>query len=70
MALTGIQRNLCRLIAEARKESGESYVAGGAALNEWIGAPRTSRDVDLFHDSVEALRAFWEKDRSLIEASG
>ena len=33
MALTGFQRDICRLLAENRIRSGESYVAGAAALN-------------------------------------
>ena len=34
MALTEFQRSVCRLIARSTVASGESYVAGGAALNE------------------------------------
>lgn len=50
MALTPFQRDVCRVIAHQRKRSGESYVAGGVALNEAIGALRRSRDIDLFQD--------------------
>jgi hypothetical protein len=70
MALTSIQRTLCRLIADNRVANGESYVAGGVALNELLGAPRVSRDVDLFHDTDEALASTWESDRRLLESSG
>src|SRR5687768_17464503 len=70
MALTAFQRSVCRLLAQARVASGESYVAGGAALNELLGAPRLSRDVDLFHDTESAVDASWTTDRSLLEASG
>jgi hypothetical protein len=70
MALTEFQRSLCRLIARQRLESGESYVAGGVALNAVIGAARISRDVDLFHDTTEAVSASWRTDRALLEASG
>jgi hypothetical protein len=70
MALTDLQRTLCRLIADNRIASGESYVGGGVALNELIGAPRLSRDVDLFHDTEEALAATWQADRLLFERSG
>ena len=59
MALTDFQRNVCRLIARSRIASGESYVAGGAALNELLAAPRVSRDVDVFHDTDTALEASW-----------
>ncbi len=70
MALTDLQRALCRLIAENRIASGESYVAGGVALNELIGAPRISQDVDLFHDTEQALAATWAADRVLLEQHG
>ncbi len=37
MALSRFQRDVCRLLAAQRIRSGESYVAGGAALNERTG---------------------------------
>jgi hypothetical protein len=70
MALTDLQRAVCRLIAQNRIASGESYVAGGVALNELIAAARISRDIDLFHDTDEALRASWAADRRLLEQNG
>jgi hypothetical protein len=70
MALTELQRLICRLIADNRIASGESYIAGGVALNELIGAERLSRDVDVFHDTEEALLATWEADRRLLEGAG
>jgi hypothetical protein len=70
MALTRLQRDICRVIAAQRLASGESYVAGGAALNELLKAPRVSRDVDLFHDTEEALDASWRGDRRLLEEHG
>jgi len=70
MALTELQRAVCRLIARNRIASGESYVAGGAALNELIAAPRISRDIDLFHDTAEALQASWAADRRLLGGEG
>ncbi len=70
MALTLFQREICRLIADTRIASGESYVAGGAALNELLAAPRVSRDLDLFHDTEAALDASWRSDRRLLEEKG
>jgi hypothetical protein len=70
MALTDFQRRICRLLAANRIASGESYVAGGVALNELIGASRLSRDVDLFHDTDEALEASWRADRMTLESDG
>lgn len=70
MALTAFQLALCRLISRQRIESGESYVAGGTALNAATGSSRISRDVDLFHDTVEAVDASWEADRVLLVEHG
>ena len=70
MALTRFQREVCHLIAANRIASGESYVAGGAALSESLGGTRRSRDVDMFHDSEEALQAVWEQDRLDFEKAG
>jgi hypothetical protein len=68
MALTELQRRVCRLLADHRIASGESYVAGAVALNELIAASRVSMDIDLFHDTDEALEVSWETDRRLLEA--
>jgi hypothetical protein len=70
MALTPLQRRICRLVADERKRSGESYVAGGGALNEFLAGTRKSRDVDLFHDTEAALVATWAKDRGTLTAAG
>jgi len=70
MALTPFQRAICRLLADSRTASGDSYVGGAAALNEILGAPRLSRDVDLFHDTDAALDASWREDRRLLEEHG
>jgi hypothetical protein len=70
MALTDLQRRICRLLAANRIASGESYVAGGAALNEVIASERLSRDIDLFHDTTEALESSWAEDRALLETNG
>ena len=70
MAITEFQRTVCRLLAATRIASGESYVAGGVALNELLAAPRRSRDIDLFHDTDEALDASWQADRKLLETNG
>ncbi len=70
MALTQFQQTLCRLIAANRLERGESYVAGGVALNLLTGGRRISRDIDLFHDTLEALEATWQADRQLLQSHG
>ena len=70
MSLTDFQRAVCRLIATARVTQGECYVAGGSALNELLGAPRVSHDVDLFNDTRDALLWAWKTDRAVLEAAG
>jgi len=70
MAVTRFQASILRLLAKERRERGESYVAGGVALNALLAAPRRSRDIDLFHDTTEALRATWDRDRSALFATG
>jgi hypothetical protein len=70
MALTTFQRTVCRLLADHRIASGESYVAGASALNELLAAARVSMDIDLFHDTEEALEASWDADRRMLETHG
>ncbi len=70
MALTPFQRDVCRLLAARRRAAGDSYVAGGVALNEALRAPRLSRDLDLFHDSAEAVAVAWDADRQTLETHG
>lgn len=70
MAVTTFQSGILRLLARQRRERGESYVAGGVALNALLASPRLSRDIDLFHDTQAALGASWRADRELLLANG
>jgi hypothetical protein len=67
MALTEIQSEILFIISASRIDGGESYVAGGTALNFLLERPRLSRDIDLFHDTREALARTWQSDRTLLE---
>lgn len=69
MALSAFQRDVCRLLAAHRSADAGSYVAGGVALNETLSGTRLSRDVDVFHDTLEALDATWRADRTLLQAN-
>lgn len=69
MAFTAFQQGICRLLAPSRRER-ESYVAGGVALNTLLNAPRRSHDVDLFHDTTEALSRTVELDGRLLQEAG
>jgi hypothetical protein len=70
MAVTPFQRTLCRLLAADRRARGDSYVAGGVALSVALHAQRVSRDLDLFHDTTEAVAATWDADRKTMESNG
>jgi hypothetical protein len=58
------------LIASNRIAAGESYIAGAVALNELIRAPRLSGDIDVFHDTEQAVTAAWAADRAVLERAG
>jgi hypothetical protein len=66
MGVTPYQRVICRLIAANRMQTEQAYVAGGVALNLLLDTPRVSMDIDLFHDTAEALAATWEADHQLL----
>ena len=68
MALTPFQREVCQLLARHRAAQ-KGYVAGGAALNTLLDAPRLSDDVDIFHDTEAAVSVSWDEDRALLEQS-
>ena len=70
MALTDHQRGILALLAARRIEPQESYLAGGAALTVATESPRISRDIDLFHDTQEALLSTWEDDRRILAEGG
>ena len=70
MAVTRLQSDILGLLAASRRERGESYVAGGVALNTLLAAPRRSRDIDFFHDTEEALAKTWAADRELLTHGG
>ena len=54
MAVTAFQSEVLKRIARSRLDGGETYIAGGLALNHRLGTPRLSRDI--FHDSKDAMR--------------
>jgi hypothetical protein len=70
VAVTDFQRTVCRLLAAQRVRSGDSYVAGGTALGEATASSRLSRDIDVFHDTTEAVGRCWDADRGLLAAEG
>lgn len=70
MDIRGFQLEICRLISQRLLDSGEGYVAGGVALNEALAGSRISRDIDLFHDTQEAVETGWAQDCEILKKGG
>lgn len=70
MALTAYQITILKLLSDRRRKDGESYIAGGVALNAALNAPRLSHDIDIFHDTAQALASTWLADSSCLEKNG
>ncbi len=68
MPLTDFQQAL--LVAMAPDETGERYLAGGAAIHFSPNSTRYSNDLDFFHDSVERVAATFTRDRACLETAG
>lgn len=68
MPLTDFQRTL--LATVAHDETGESYLAGGAAIHFAPNSTRYSNDLDFFHDSVERVASAFARDRARLEKAG
>jgi hypothetical protein len=66
MALTDLQMRIMRRLSANRSQT--SYLAGGVILNlEW---PRRSDDIDIFHDSDEAVSDSALKDIADLQSGG
>lgn len=70
MALTDFQRGILRLLSLSRLDGGDSYIAGGLALNYHLKTSRYSRDIDIFHDSLKALETSWSSDCRILREAG
>jgi hypothetical protein len=66
MALTDLQMRIMRRLSSNRSES--SYLAGGVILN--LNWPRRSDDIDIFHDTDEAVSIAALKDIADLELGG
>lgn len=70
MALTRFQRHIVGIIADNRRQAGSGCLAGRATVNAFLDAPRASADVDVFHDTADAVHATFESDRAAFVSSG
>jgi hypothetical protein len=68
MPLTEFQAEIFRIISANRNP--ESYVAGGIVIHRDVNSTRYSRDIDLFHDTAEALVLSTELDSEALKKAG
>src|SRR5580704_14593818 len=68
MPLGGFEREVLRLLAVTRNP--DSSVAGATVLNQNPDSPRTSKDVDVFHDTIECLAQSADRDIATLRATG
>lgn len=68
MPLTPLQAEILTYLSAQRTPS--SYLAGAAGLLMSRRSPRHSQDVDLFHDTEEAVARAFAEDRVCLEGHG
>jgi hypothetical protein len=68
MPLTPFQQELLKLLSSNR--SPDSFMAGGTILNAAEDSLRFSKDLDIFHDAQEAVRACAERDAETLAQAG
>lgn len=68
MPLTPLQSDILAIIGDNRTP--ENYIAGGTVLHFEPNTTRYSRDLDIFHDALEAVAPSFETDRAALEEAG
>lgn len=68
MPLAEFERQVLRLLAANRNP--DSYIAGATVLNQPPSSPRTSKDVDIFHDTTESLVQSADRDFATLRQAG
>jgi hypothetical protein len=68
MPLAGFEREVLQLLAVNRNP--DSYVAGATVLNQSANSPRTSKDVDVFHDTIGSLSQSADRDIATLKTTG
>ena len=68
MPLTQLESDILAEIAGNRTP--ENYIAGGTVLHFEPNSSRYSRDLDIFHDALEAVAPSFSQDRDSLERAG
>jgi len=68
MPLTSFQADIFKVISANRNP--DSYVAGGIVIHREESSSRYSKDIDLFHDTSEAVIASAKLDETALQDAG
>jgi hypothetical protein len=68
MPLGDFEREVMRMLAGSRNP--DSFVGGGTVLHQAQDSPRSSEDVGLFHDTIEALESAFNSDVETLRGAG
>lgn len=68
MPIGDFEREVLRLIAANRNP--DSFLGGATVLLQAPDSPRSSRDIDLFHDTTESLARCSDQDLQVLRAAG
>ena len=70
MAVTAFQSEVLKRIARSRIDGGETYIAGGLALNHQLNRPRSSADIDVFNSRCSDLESAADHDCAVLKEAG
>jgi hypothetical protein len=68
MPIGDFECEVLRLIAANRNP--DSFVGGATVLNQAAGTPRSSEDIDVFHDTQESLKLSIQADLGTLATAG
>ena len=68
MPLGPFEREVLHLLASHR--SPDSYIGGATVIHQSPDSPRASADIDIFHDSTDAVQAAVVADTAALSTSG
>lgn len=68
MPIGPFEREVLQVLA--RQRSPDSFIGGATVLHQSPASPRASADVDIFHESAEAVRDAYQQDCAALELAG
>lgn len=68
MPIGDFEREVLRIIAANRNP--DSFIGGGTIVNQGTSTPRSSEDIDVFHDTTESLLRAYRADADTLGSAG